>query len=79
MASIRNAVVGGMSDLDAELTNLSREYAEALLSAERAWNLLDQLTDRHELYQFRLDDWNTKESRARALFKKMKEKFLPLF
>jgi hypothetical protein len=79
MAIIKSAKTGGMSDADIELTNLSREYVEALLIEERAWNLLQGLTHGHELYHSRLDDWSRKEERTRKILKKVKEKFIALF
>ena len=70
-----NALVGGMSDLDIALSNMSRDYVAALLESERDWDLLRKTPESDPAYTERLDRWSDSDTKVRNLLKAIRAQF----
>lgn len=70
-----NALVGGMSDLDIALSDMSRDYVAAVLESERAWDLLNKTPNYHPAYKDLLDRWSDSDTKVRNLLNEIRAQF----
>lgn len=69
------AMVGGMSDIDISLSEMSRDYVIAVVESERAWDLLVKTRRYDPAYMERLDRWSDLDTKVREIMKAIRAQF----